>query len=204
MLFHKTLIATAALVAAGAASADPLSNGSFESGTVAGWTSSPGSTALITTESTDVAPGWGSFAAQLTAGRGTGLYTYLYQTFTLNAGDSLSGAAKWVGNGTTAANDDGYVSLSNLDLGAPVSLFFGSIQTFGNMASSPWTYFSFTATQSGNYTLTSAVANKANNLSPSSLLVDFRVSAVPEPAGLPLTLAGLGALAFVARRRKTR
>ena len=151
-----------------------------------------------------MAPGWGSLAAQLTAGRGTGLYTYLYQTFTLNAGDSLLGVAKWVGNGTTAANDDGYVSLSNLDLGAPVTLFLGSIQTFGNLASSPWTYFSFTAAEAGDYTLTSAVANKANNLSPSSLLVDFRVSAVPEPAGLPLTLAGLGALAFVARRRKPR
>lgn len=204
MLIRKTLIAAAALAMAGAASANPLANGSFESGTLAGWTPSAGSASLITTQSNDVAPGWGSLAAQLTAGRGTGLYTYLYQTFTLNAGDSLLGVAKWVGNGTTAANDDGYVSLSNLDLGAPVTLFLGSIQTFGNLASSPWTYFSFTAAEAGDYTLTSAVANKANNLSPSSLLVDFRVSAVPEPAGLPLTLAGLGALAFVARRRKPR
>ena len=204
MSICKTVAAAAALALAGAASAASLNNGSFESGTLAGWVSSPGSASLVKTQATDVAPSWGSFAAQLTAGRGTGLYTYLYQTFTLNEGDSLAGVAKWVGNGTPTANDDGYVSLSNLDLGAPVMLFFGSVQTFGSMASSPWTYFSFTAPQAGDYTLTSAVANKANNLSPSSLLVDFSVSAVPEPSGLSLTLAGLGALAVVARRRKAR
>ena len=79
MLIRKTLIAAAALAMAGAASANPLANGSFESGTLAGWTPSAGSASLITTQSNDVAPGWGSLAAQLTAGRGTGLYTYLYQ-----------------------------------------------------------------------------------------------------------------------------
>jgi hypothetical protein len=46
------------------------------------------------------------------------------------------------------------------------------------------------------------VKNGGDGQLSSQLLVDFNTVPVPEPEGMSLMLAGLGALALVARRRK--
>jgi hypothetical protein len=82
-------------------------------------------------------------------------------------------------------------------------VFSASIASFGDYVSSPWVYFTFVAPVAGIYDLTAGVRNVGSNNANSLLRVDFATQPVPEPEGLSLTLAGLGALAFVARRRRT-
>jgi PEP-CTERM motif len=65
-----------------------------------------------------------------------------------------------------------------------------------------WTSFSFTVTGTGSDTLRFAAGGKADSLGGSLDSVSLVAAPVPEPGSLALLVAGLAAVAFVARRRQ--
>lgn len=200
-IVHKALVVASSLVVAGLSHAAGNNLG-FETGDASGWASN----GFVTVDGTDVAVGGGSYSALITAGLGTNVYSWISQAVSLAAGETVSGAAKWIGADYLPFNDSGAVAaIQFIDPFVPptvTNLFQADIATYGDYGSSPWTYFTFTAPTTGSYTLWAGVKNFEDNDVNSSLRVDFSVTAVPEPETYAMMLAGLGVMGFMARRRK--
>ncbi len=187
MLIKTTLLAAALTLASGSAFAGTITNGDFGTGNLSGWSA---------TSNVSVILQGSSYAADLYAG-GAGVFTTISQLITLNAGDTLTGWAQWLGHDYLPYNDNGFVKING------TSLFYGDIATFGNYNSSPVTSFSFTALTSGAYTLSAGVANSGDNVNSSELKVGgFTVTNnVPEPTAIALLGLGLALFGFPGKKK---
>lgn len=188
MLIKTTFLAAALTLASGSAFAGTITNGDFSTGNLSGWSA---------TSNVSVIPQGSSYAADLYAGLGSGVFTTISQLITLNAGDTLTGWAQWLGHDYMPFNDNGFVKING------TSLFYGDIGTFGNYGSSPVTSFSFTALTSGAYTLSAGVANSLDNGLGSELKVGgFTVTNnVPEPTAIALLGLGLAFFGFSGKKK---
>jgi hypothetical protein len=204
---------TALLASAGSAWAVPINTG-FETGDLSGWTATPGFVSAVPgpdavnfgSSIVVTSPIEGSYMARLLAGVGTDLYTVISQDFSLAAGETLSGWARFVTPdyvwqpALNRFNDDAYVSIG----GATVfsSSVFALGNPIGSVAATAWTSWVFVAPFYGVFTLEAGVRNVGDNSVPSKLYLDG-VYAVPEPGTLGLIGVGLLGLGFRARRRNT-
>ena len=152
-----------------------------------GWTVSNGTVDIIGNGTAfDFYPGNGLYIDLDGSTRDAGV---LSRDFALTGGVSYL-ATLWLSGGARGQNSN------------EVMVDFGSTsaaQTFSaNAPLAAWN-IAFTPTSTGLYTL--AIANSGGD-NIGAILTSVQVSAVPEPGSWALTLAGLAALGFVARRRK--
>ena len=182
--------------------AGPINFG-FEMGTFADWTIVPPSgvaTSFVTSLfSGHIAP-LGTEFAVLTAGRGQDIPTTASQTFTLNAGDTLSG---WAG---FKANDykpyDDYARVIINAGGNNVLIWQQDVFSVGSYHDSGWQAWSYPATTTGTYTITYEVANHLDNLNNSQAYFDSAfVARIPDFTST-VALVGLGLAALIGFRRR--
>jgi hypothetical protein len=175
-------------------------NGDFESGDLSDWSAN--------TPFGGVSNNYGGYTAQhgdyfayLDGGIGMDVFSTLSQTFTLQAGQTLTGFAGFKANDYLPFDDSGYLAINGSHL---LDWSIGSVGDFG---SSGWISFSYTAETAGDYTLELGVANHGDNGFPSTAVLDqVSLSAAPEPASWAMMLAGFGLVggAMRARSRKLR
>jgi VCBS repeat-containing protein len=142
-------------------------NTGFEQGSFAGWMLSDSSLGAIVS---DGAPLGASYAT-LSSGAGQNDYTILSRTFTLAAGETLSGLAEFVAGDALPYDDDGYVAVRQIG-GATTLLFNASVTSVGDYGDSGWVPFEFTALGAGTYVLEAGVRNVQDNSADSRLLLD--------------------------------
>lgn len=185
-------LACASLVGA-AAHAGPIFSDNFDGNTTglnkvpAGWTVSNGTVDIIGNGYFDFYPGNGAYIDLDGSTNNAGV---LSRDFTLTGGvDYL--ATLWIGGGARGQNSNDVL----VDFGST-----SATRTFvANAPLAEWN-IAFTPANTGIYTL--SIANSGGD-NIGAILTSVQVSAVPEPGSWALTLAGLAALGFVARRRKT-
>lgn len=208
------------ILAAGSAQAD-LSNPSFETGTLMGWSTTIPSLASVSvvTGHTDSVPGaggetsWaptdGSNFALLETG-GADNFTQLYQSFTAPAGYELtfdyfwdSGESGGAGLFPVPWDDTGKGRLlSGVGPGGATetTFFTHTVNTDpGEIWGTPWTSVSYTIPSAGTYTLLFEVANFYDDARDSYLGVD-NAHVVPVQAAVLLGILGLGVAGWKLRR----
>ena len=195
------LLAAAGLAAA-VSYAGPINFG-FETGTFAGWTIvAPGGvdTPFVTSLfSGHIAP-LGTEFAVLTAGRGQDIPPTASQTFTLNAGDTLSG---WAG---FKANDykpyDDYARVIINAGGNNVLIWQQDVFSVHSYGDSGWQAWSYQAATTGVFKITYEVANHLDNLNNSQAYFDSAfVARIPDSTSI-VALVGLGLAALIGLRRR--
>ena len=208
------------VLAAGSARAG-LTNGSFETGDLTGWTAvlPAGASASVVIGHSDttwpggvppVVPGvtaWGptdgsAFALLKTDGAGS--QSQLYQSFYANAGASLSFDYFWDSQDYMPFNDTATGTLlSGAGTGGPlvVTLFSESIATDpGNHYGTPWTSVSYAIANPGVYTLLITNTNGLDSVLDSYVGID-NVSVIPAPGAILLGSIGAGLVSWLRRRR---
>ena len=148
----------ALLLPVSALAAETLTNGSFESGNLSGWTPDTplGSIIVVGSHSgyESYAPKHGSQFALLRAPGGSSDFVRLYRTVHLDAGDTLSGWAFFDVGAYINPLSQGVVA------GVSVADPSGREQApFGSNESTPWREWKFTASVTGDYTITAYVKN---------------------------------------------
>ena len=191
------VLSSAAIVMPKAVKADPGSivNPSFETGDLSGWiVSLPlGGEAVAVTSYTTVPPVSpmvytafsGSYFARIKT-NGPGSYSTVSQTFSAAAGDKISGWAWFVANDYMPFDDNAHV---HIKLGATVlaTVFSASVSSIGDYGQTPWTYWEYTFTASGTYTVEAHLANVRDSAVDSQMGLDavFVIPVVTSPTPRP-------------------
>ncbi len=197
-IFGKNSLLVATAFAAIAAMPAYAGNLGFETGDLTDWSTNGPAGAL--TSYGAFGPVSGTYLGAIQAGLGQDAYTTLSQTFTLGAGDSISGFAGFQANDYIPYNDSAYLSVNGVHL---LDWSVGSVGDYGN---SGWNAFNFTALAGGSYTLELGVANHGDNGYGSGAVLDavsISSGAVPEPASWAMMVGGFG-LVGAGMRARTR
>ena len=175
-------LAASALALPSTAGAATLVNNGFESG-LAGWQAAPD--ALVSVVSTfsnagtpsNYNPVEGKNFAVLQGGD-AGVATGLTQFFSMNAGETVQFAVAFAGSDYLPFDDSAFLSIFSFQDNINTVLFSKSISSVGDYQNTPWTFVSFTAALTGQYSVNASIQNKGDSNLSSFLLID----AVPEPS----------------------
>jgi hypothetical protein len=174
-----------------------LTNGSFETGDLTGWTASPTSLVSVVTSYTGSGPTFlptdGNYFAVLSAGAGPNTFTLLSQTFAAGAGSKLSFDQFFQANDYLPYNDNAYAALKASGSGATVAtLFYSDVASVGDFGHTPWTHVNYTIAAAGSYYIEFGVENYIDNAFSSATGVDnVHLSSVPEPSTLAVAGAAI-------------
>ena len=185
-------------------------NGSFETGDLTGWTANPTGRVSVVSSYQSYSPSPftpvdGNYFAIVTARAGEGVYTTLSQSFSAAAGDTLSGWVFFQANDYLPYNDDAFVRIVQ---GNQI-LFSSDVSQVGDYGFTPWTFFSYTFSSSGTYTLEVGVRNVGDNAYDSELGLDgvsltSDAENLPEPSSLAVfSLAITAGAGYFGWRRRT-
>jgi len=181
-LFILALLAVMAVSPSTGTAAVTLTNPSFETGNLSGWSAAGGSVSVVTSYGSYL-PKHGQYFARLYASCPT---TTLSQNFTASAGDQIDGWAFFKAEDYLPFNDNAQV----LILQGGVILFNSSVGAVGNYGGTPWTHWQYTLPTSGTFTLQGRVSNVGDCALASVLGMDAHLSSGPPPDTTPPTVTG--------------
>lgn len=182
-----------------------IQNPGFESGTFPpGWTTvvpNQGSAAVVTTYTSPAGdptpntflPQSGKYYALLESPHREE-YTTVSQTFTVSAGQKISGYTFFDGNNTKSTNDSGEVRILN-GSATLATVFQADIKSVGDYGSTPWTKWEYKFTSGGTFTIEARIKNaksssRASHLGLDSVMLGQPPTAnnqsVPATGGAPL------------------
>ena len=205
-------LAAALLCLSAPATAFAATNLGFETGDVSGWSGGGTGSFGAIDGLGPFAPFEGAFFGFVEGGD-QDVYTTLSQTFSLLAGDTISGEVGFRANdvfedGGTIFNDDGYLTVGGL------TLFTRDVLAVGDFGDSGWVHFSFVAPTAGSFVLEIGAANRGDGGFASAIVLDNvsitpgatpPTGGIPEPSTWTMMLLGFGlAGAIVRRERRTR
>ncbi len=107
---------------------------------------------------------------------GPGSYTTAARTFVAKAGETISGWAFFDARDYMPFNDDAQVTI-RLDGTVLATLFSASVSTVGDYGETPWTYWEYTFTSDGSYTLEAKITNALDSILDSYMGLDVLVNA---------------------------
>ena len=209
---RKLMIFILAIVVLAAGSAQAgLTNGSFETGDLTGWTTvlpTGASASAVTSHSdpggtgtTSWGPTDGSYFA-LVKTDGPGSLSMLYQSFYATAGASMSLDYFW-DSGDFIPDATTGTLLAGIGTGGPVvsTLFAHNVSSDPlDFWGTPWTSVSYTFGCSGMYTLLVEVSNGLDDIFDSYVGID-NVNVIPAPGAILLGSLGLCVVSWLRRRR---
>ena len=195
-------LAASALALPTTAGAATLVNNSFENG-LTGWQAAP--SALVSVVSTfsnagtpsTYNPVEGKSFAVLQGGA-AGVATGMTQFFSMNAGETVKFAVAFAGNDYLPFDDSAFLSIFSFQDSENTVLFSESISSVGDLENTPWTFVSYTAAVTGQYSVNASIQNALDSNSSSFLLID----AVPEPSTWLMMLFGFAAVGYSMRRKQ--
>jgi hypothetical protein len=157
-----------------------IKNESFETGDFTGWYSyipSGGSANVITSHFGDYTlytPVTGNYFAVLKT-NGPGSYTRLTQPFYLVAGQTIEGYAAFDARDYLPFNDNAMVIIRDIDGIEIARPWYSDVSIVGDYGDGSWTFWSWTATTTGWYSLEYRVANDLDSIVDSYALFDSAI-----------------------------